>query len=108
MNAHTRPAAPNMHNYTNDYLADEIGALTEEARGINTRLNAYKAEAKRRGIEIAQGSHYRITITTVESKHLDTDALRTLLGDALDPYYKTRFSQRLLPSALFQQPEVVG
>jgi hypothetical protein len=107
MNAHTNPVAPNMHNFTNDYLADEIGALDSQLKDITARLNAHKDEAKRRGIEIAQGSHYRIAITTGERKTLDVKALRELLGDALDKYERTSPTCTLRISSVFQQPEVV-
>jgi hypothetical protein len=109
MNAHTRPAAPNMHNFTNDYLADEIGQQDAIAKAATARLNALKEEAKRRGIEIAQGSHYRISVDTGERKTLDTKALCELLGkDALEPYYRTTPTCTLRISSVFQQPEVVG
>jgi hypothetical protein len=99
---------PNMHNYTDDYLADEIGAQDAIAKEANALLSALKEEAKRRGIESAQGSHWRIDVTTAQRETLDTKALRTLLGDALDPYYRKTPTCTLRISALFQQPEVVG
>jgi len=52
---------PNMHNFTNDYLADEIGTQDAIAKEATARLNALKEEAKRRGIESAQGRHWRIS-----------------------------------------------
>lgn len=109
MNAHAKPMATgNMHNYTPEFLADEIGAQDAIAKEANARLSALKEEAKRRGIESAQGSHWRISVTAGERETLDTKALRTLLGDALDPYYKKTPTCTLRISSLFQQPEVEG
>ena len=93
-------------NFTNDHLADEIGAQSVLVKKESERLEALKDEAKRRGIESATGERYRIAITLVESKRLDGAALKELLGDALDPYYKTTISARLLPTPVFQQEEV--
>lgn len=95
-------------NWSNDHLADEIGAADVEAKAATKRLDELKAEAKRRGIETASGERWRITVDTAERATLDTKALRTLLGDALDPYYRTTPTCTLRISALFQQPEVVG
>lgn len=93
-------------NFTNDHLADEIGAQAALAKEATERLDALKDEAKRRGIESATGAHYRIAITPVETNRLDTKALRELLGDALDPYYKASTSATLRISPVFQQEEV--
>lgn len=104
----TTHALPNMHNFTDDYLADEIGAQDAIAKEANARLSALKEEAKRRGIESAQGSHWRISVTTGERKTLDVKGLRELLGDALDKYDRVSPTCTLRISSLFQQPEVVG
>lgn len=91
-----------------EQLADEIGNQDARHKMSATRLDELKSEAKRRGIESAQGSHWRIAVTTAERETLDTKALRELLGDALDPYYRKTPTCTLRISALFQQPEVVG
>ena len=97
-----------LHNYTPEFLADEIGAQDAIAKEANARLSQLKEEAKRRGIEIAQGSHYRIAISTGERKTLDTTKLRADLGDALDKYDRTSPTCTLRITSMFQQPEVVG
>lgn len=108
MNAHTKPANP-LHNYTPEFLADEIGAQDVVVKEATNRLNMLKDEAKRRSIESAQGSHYRISVDHSERRSLDAKALVDLLGkEALEPYYRTTPVSTLRISALFQQPEVVG
>lgn len=95
-------------NYSNEALADMIGAGDVLAKSATARVDELKDEAKRRGIETATGSVYRVSITSVETSRLDTKALRELLGDALDPYYRKTPTCTLRISALFQQPVVVG
>jgi hypothetical protein len=105
----TTHALPNMHNYTDDYLADEIGAQDAIAKEATARLNALKEEAKRRGIESAQGSHWRIAITAGERETLDSKKLCEFLGkDTLHEFYRVTPTCTLRISSLFQQPEVVG
>jgi len=107
MNAHAKPGNQ-FDNYSNEMLADEIGDEDRKTKAAEARLKELKDEAKRRGIESAAGRVYRINIDTGERSTLDTKALRELLGDALDPYYKKSPTCTLRISALFQQPEVVG
>jgi len=94
----------NFHNFPDSWLADEIGAQDVIAKDANARLNTLKEEAKRRGIEVASGSHYRISVTIGERSTLDVKGLRALLGDALTPYERTSPTSTLRVSSLFQQP----
>ena len=100
-------ATPNrFHNISPEALADLIGDADIAAKECAAELDSLKAEAKRRGLEKATGSRFRFTVSMSETKRLDTTALKTLLGDGLDPYYKTTPTNTLRISPVFEAPEL--
>lgn len=77
-------------------LADEIGRADGDIKARTAILDEMKDELKSRGINAAAGSDFVVTISESTSKRLDTKRLQTDLGDALDDYYNTTTTSRVL------------
>ena len=98
---------PNMHNFTDEHLADEIGALDDLTKQAEERLKSLKDEAKRRGFEFAQGEKWRITVDRGEQKRLDTKALREKHPKIAAKYDRVIPTCTLRISSLFQEMVMV-
>lgn len=88
-------------NIASGMLADMIGEADYAAKSSAEYLDSLKAEAKRRGIESERGERFQIDITQGSTRRLDTKGLEALLGDALEPYYKTTPTSTLRIKAVF-------
>lgn len=84
------------HNISCADLADLIGETDRDIKSREARLDALKAEFKRRGLIEANGRTYCVTASTSTSKRLDTKRLRADLGDALDGYEVESTATRIL------------
>ncbi len=93
------------HNFTDEVLADEIGTATSDIKAREERLDLLKEEFKRRDLSSARGLNWVVTTSTAETKRLDTKALQKDLGDALDGYYKSSVSTRVLVKPRPQEAE---
>lgn len=69
-------------NLTDAHLADEIGSLDLEAKRIEKRLKAAKAEFKARGIDQAEGGDYVVTAKTSIRISLDTTKIKEVMTPA--------------------------
>lgn len=69
-------------NLTDASLADEIGALDLEAKRLEGRLKAAKAEFRARGIEKAEGGDYVVTAKTSIRISLDTTRIKEAMGES--------------------------
>lgn len=88
--------ATQFDNISTAELADLIGEEDRAIKARDVRLDALKAEFKRRGVQVASGRTYTVTASTSTSKRLDTKRLRADLGDALDGYEVESTSTRIL------------
>ena len=69
-------------------LVDELTAEMDDlADQIKSYMDAENADTMQAGANI-------VTYKEVVTKRIDTTALKKLLGDALDPYFKTIVSRR--------------
>ena len=65
--------------------------LNAEIEGIKDEIKAYMDAEDAE--EMVSGDHI-VTFKAVTSKRIDTAALKKLLGDALEPYFRTTVSKR--------------
>jgi len=71
-----------LHRISDEALADEIGALDQEAKRVERSLKAMKAEFKARGVEEARGSRFAVLAKTSVRISLDTTRIKKVMGDA--------------------------
>jgi hypothetical protein len=92
-------------NMTVSDLADEIGKADSDIKARTARLDEMKGELKLRGVNMAAGHDYVVSISESTTKRLDTKRLQEDLGDALDGYYNTSTSSRVLikPAAKLEE-----
>lgn len=83
------------HNISTADLADRIGAADADVKARQEALDEMKDEFKRRGVNVARGSTFVVSVSTSTSKRLDTKRLRADLGDALDGYEVASETTRL-------------
>ncbi len=67
-------------NFTDHQLADEIGMLDTQAKTLKARLDAAKAEFKRRNIAKAIGAKFVITRSDSVRWSLDGKAIKEAMG----------------------------
>lgn len=86
-------------------LADEIGRADSDIKARTARLDEMKSELKLRGINMAAGHDYVVSVSESTTKRLDTKRLQADLGDALEDYYNTSISSRVLikPAAKLEE-----
>lgn len=65
-------------------LRKAIEALQEEAEAITDDIKAYMGSE-----ETMMAGSWKVTYKETVSRRMDTTALKKILGDALDDYYKT-------------------
>ena len=70
-----------LDNWTLSMLADELGEVVAEARGLDRRAEALKAELKRRGVVRCIGERWRVVRSRFERTDPDRDKLRVELGE---------------------------
>ena len=79
-------------------MAEELAALKKAEEDLNQRIEVIQNEIKEymlaTGEETLQVNNHTIGYRPIESKRIDTKALRALLGDALDPYYLISTTRR--------------
>lgn len=100
------PLSVRLANTSNERLADMIGDADITAKAEAAYLDKLKDEAKRRGIEMATGSRFKITMTVAETKRLDTKAIPPKMAAKLAPYYKMGISNTLRISSVFTPAEL--
>lgn len=88
--------APKFDSYSVSDLADEIGKADSDIKARTVTLDEMKDELKSRGVNAAAGRDFVVTISESTSKRLDTKRLQADLGDALDDYYNSSTSSRVL------------
>lgn len=96
------------HNYSDGFLADQIGRAAAASKTIEDELDELKAEVKRRGIETATGEQFTITVSHSTRDWLDTKLAQAVLGKALTPFMRTRPVTTVRSSKVFQQPTLEG
>ena len=65
-------------------LKKAIEALQDEAETLTDEIKAYMGEE-----ETMMAGTWKVTYKTTVSRRMDTTALKKVLGDALEGYYKT-------------------
>lgn len=77
-----------LHNQSPEQIADRLGDLDLIIKGAKEETDRLKAEIKRRGVNVARGSSFILTVTSSMSRRLDTKRLQSDLGeDTLADYY---------------------
>lgn len=84
------------HNHSLQDLADLIGEADSDIKARTERLDELKAEFKRRGVNVARGCAFVVSVSSSTTKRLDTKRLKDDLGDALDGYYAESETTRVL------------
>lgn len=97
--------ASNFNTYSVSDLADAIGKADSDIKARIAKLDEMKDQLKQRGINAAAGNDFVVTISDSTSKRLDTTRLQADLGDALDDYYKTSISSRVLVKPIAKRDE---
>lgn len=93
-------------NYSNEFLADEIGYRREVAKQAADYAEELSDEAKRRGIESASGRRFIIRVSRSEQTRLDTKALRAAHPKIAAKFDKVSTVCRLTVDPLFQKVDV--
>jgi hypothetical protein len=73
--------ATRFHNYSNERLADALGAAACARKLAEEEERELKAELKRRGLDRAAGERYAVLRTRFVVWVLDTEAARRELGE---------------------------
>lgn len=83
-------------------IADLLGAADAERKAAVARVDALKAELRKRRVECAHGDRFFVDITTTTSLILDQGAVKEFLGDNLPAFQKesevTRFTIKAIPA----------
>lgn len=100
MTRSTRPATvgslSKFDNWTDDFLADEIGALDSDIKAKDARLTSMKEEARRREISCLRGTNFVVTVSSQESRRLKTKLVEERFGKKLtDEFYEVSTSNRV-------------
>lgn len=72
----------NFHNMSVEALADLIGELDCDAKAIDARLSAAKAEMKARGVLAAHGARFSVARVDATRWTLDTAKVKAEMGEA--------------------------
>jgi hypothetical protein len=77
------PETKRLRRLTPGELADEVGKLKAVIADLELGLDRHKAEGVRRGLEVADGDLFHLTLTPPgTSRRLDTRTLLAVFGDA--------------------------
>jgi hypothetical protein len=83
-------------------IADALGAADAERKAAVARVDALKAELRKRRAECAMGTHFVVEVNTTTSLILDQAAVKEFLGDDLVDFQKetevTRFAIKAIPA----------
>lgn len=95
------------HNISTAQIADEFGALDQQAKALDKRIAELKDELKKRigDDEVVEGAKFTVTVSTTVSTRIDTKKLREVLGDAVKEVETTSESTRVTvkPTVIFGQ-----
>lgn len=103
-------ATDKFHNIATAHIADEFGALDQQAKALDKRIAELKDELKKRtgGDEVVEGARFTVTVATTATTRIDTKKLREILGDAVKEVEMTSESIRVTvkPTVIFGQVAV--
>jgi len=69
-------------------LADEVGSLRAQIADLQLYLDYRKTEAIRRGLDVADGQMFHITLTPpTKQLRIDGPTLRRVMGDAFADHF---------------------
>jgi hypothetical protein len=76
------PEVKRLRRLTPGELADEVGGLKAQIADLETALLHHKVEAIRRGLDVADGQMFHITLTPpTQQLRVDGKTLRRVMGD---------------------------
>lgn len=70
------------HNLSDTALADAVGNADAVLKGAEAECKALKDEFKRRGLAEVAGDNFTVTATEQIAGRLDTQAVKTYLGES--------------------------
>ena len=66
-----------------EQIADMLGAVDAQLKGVEAEVAALKAEIRRRGVADVTGKNFTVTVRGQITKRLDVPAVRQFLGEAV-------------------------
>ena len=82
------PEIKRLRRLTRGELADEVGGLKAQIADLELALEYRKTEAVRRGIEVADGQMFHLTLTPpTQQLRIDGKMLRRVMGDPFADHF---------------------
>jgi hypothetical protein len=82
------PETKRLRRLTPGELADEVGGLKARIADLEVALLHRKVEAIRRGLEVADGQLFHLTLTPpTQQLRIDGKTLRRVMGDAFADHF---------------------